>query len=203
MKITWLALRLTLIVLILPVVLVYVLLRVSYQQPVNPLDYPGFDACTLPCWAGILLNETRTLDAPQLMAVHLRDAALEFSQIATQINFTVMRRDQLVQGAIYDDRGLVHSLRLMVRLPLWQLIDLLGTPACVNNQAGSADGSMMTIWWVMDQHTVSTTLLLAPTDWGPAVEVFTLGSSQQPETCASPFVKPWRGFAPLWFYAPD
>lgn len=203
MKITRLAFSLLLGLAVLPVLLVGLVLLVLHQRPVPPLDYPGFDICRLPCWAGITPAEIHTVDSPEMMAMHLQDAELEFSQIATQINFTITGHQQLVQGAIYDDRGMVHSLRLMLQMPLWQLLELLGTPACVNNQPGSANGSMMTIWWVRDKHTVSATLLLMPTDWGPAAAVFTLGSSQQPETCASPLLKPWRGFAPLWFYAPD
>jgi hypothetical protein len=201
-KITRLTTRLMFLLLALPVALVGILLVVVYQQPLPPLDYPGFDACVLPCWAGIIPNETRTLDAPQVMASHLMDAELEFSQVVTQINFTIIRRDQLVQGVIYDDRGYVYSVRLMLKLPLWRLVDLLGTPACVMNQTSATGEGIVTIWWVMDDRTVSSTLI-APKDWNPSVEIFTLGSSQQPETCASPFVKQWRGFAPLWFYEPD
>jgi hypothetical protein len=199
-KIALLTARLALIALILLLPLV---LLAANQRPVPPLDSPGFAACALPCWAGIIPGETRTLDAPQVMASQFADAEFEFTQVGIQINFSLDGPEQRLEGVIYDDRGIVSSYRMMMRMPLWQLMDVLGTPQCISSQTYPDGGELISLWWINEDHAISSgIILLPPPDWNPSVYVFTLASFTDTERCSASDVKPWRGFTPLWFYKP-
>lgn len=201
MKITQMAARLTIMLAALPLLLIFGWLLILRQQPLPPLDYPGFDACMLPCWAGILPDETRTLDAPQVMASQFAGAEFEFSQVGMQINFTIDSPEQRLEGVIYDDRGVVGSLRVMLRMPLWQLMETLGTPQCISTQTYPDGGELVSLWWVNDQHAISSGVILPPPpEWDASAQVFTLAVFNDTERCHAPDVKPWQGFAPLWFY---
>jgi hypothetical protein len=200
-KISLLALRLMIAVAILPVLLVFGLLLVLYQRPLPRLEYPGFESCSLPCWGGILPGQTRALDSPQVMAAHLVGAELEFNQVSAQINFEVTGLEQQVNGSIYDDRGLVGSLRIMMRMPLWRLIMTLGTPECVSSQTYPDGGELVSLWWVQGDYTISSGVILPPPPvWNAAVEVFVLSIFGNTGICDTADVKRWQGFAPLWFY---
>ena len=201
MKITLLAARLIFTLAALPTLLIFVLLLILQQNPLPPLDYPGFGACALPCWGGIVPDQTRTLDSPQVMAAQFGGAEFEFSQVGMQINFTVDLPDRRLEGVIYDDRGVVGSLRVMLRMPLWRLMEALGTPQCVSTQTYPDGGELVSLWWVNDNHTISSGVILPPPpDWNASVQVFTLAVFKDIERCHAPDAKPWQGFAPLWFY---
>jgi hypothetical protein len=200
-KIISLAGRLLLVMAAPLILLVFGLLAV-YQHPLPPLDYPGFESCMLPCWGGITPGETRTADSPQVVVAQFTGAEFEFSQLGgMQTNFTVNSEEGRLDGVIYDDRGTVNSLRIMVRLPLWRLMETLGAPQCVSSQTYPDGGELVSLWWVNDNHTISSGVILPPPpEWNASAQVFTLAIFKDTERCNAPDVKPWRGFAPLWFY---
>lgn len=179
---------------------VLAVLLAARPRPVPPLDAPGFEACALPCWAGITPGETRTQESPQIMSAHLPDTPVVFSQIGTQINFNTTRTERSISGSIYDDRGTVGGLRLMMRLPLWQILELLGTPACVSQQPEASAQRFVTIRWALENHSIGVTLLLEPAEWNISAEIFSLAVFSRDAPCSSPAEISWQGFAPLWFY---
>ncbi|HLV35415.1 MAG TPA: hypothetical protein VKY59_09890 [Spirillospora sp.] len=165
------------------------------------IDYPGFDGCALPCWAGVTPSQTATGHAPQVMASHLAQTQLEFRTVVTQINFEATGPDAQFNGVIYDDRGVVGGLRFEVDVPLWKLLDALDTPACIRSHPGADGREVVTVSWETQNNVVSGTIIV-PTwrSWRPSARVSLLGVFTRYPACAAPGERPWHGFAPLWRY---
>lgn len=171
------------------------------RSPLNHSGYPGFSACELPCWAGILPTDTLTEDAVLLLREHLPEMRLEFQQVVTQITFSAAENFNHLSGVIYDDRGRISGLRIRIGVPLWQMLDALKTPTCVRMLSGGNGEEIVVISWEMDTHYISATLLLPDASaWRPDATVMVLGIFGPYPACDAPGGYPWRGFAPVWHY---
>jgi hypothetical protein len=162
---------------------------------------PGFDACALPCWAGVTPGVTIFADAPDRVSAHVGGNVM-FRTTGDRLLFEIGPGPQL-SGAIYNDRGRVDSLRLETRFPLWRLVDTLGTPRCA--LAGRVSGGQwrMTVYWDMEPgiQIAALAVLNTPDDWQPGTPMRTLLVLTGTDSCRDTGAHPWTGFAPLWHYS--
>lgn len=168
------------------------------------ITLPGFDACALPCWAGMTPGETLYADAPRLIGEHISGATLNFERGFAQINFTMQAPGtNPIFGSIYDDRGQVGGVRLDGVIPLWLLLEQAGRPRCVSSsQALTSNARVINVYWQMGDIYLWSFTAFAATDRfhpaSPAISLFILHSE---DPCIQPDAQAWRGFAPLWVYA--
>ncbi|MBZ0302717.1 MAG: hypothetical protein K8J31_23430 [Anaerolineae bacterium] len=174
------------------------------QTPVLALSessYPGFSACVLPCWAGITPAQTPTGEVAARLAEAMPALQFEFRRVVTQINFVASGPEEQFVGVIYDDRGVVGGLRFELGPPLWQMIEVLGAPACVRSSAASDGQEVVIVSWETEGHSLSATLLLpTPESWNPSAEVSLFAIFTRYGACRASGEHPWRGFASTWRY---
>lgn len=187
----------------LPLVLLSLLIvgaLVSFPRPVPPLTLPGFDQCPLPCWARITPGSTRYNDSARALLAAFPDAQVDFFPGIAQVNFTINTGEKVLPGWIYEDRGLVGGLRLETSVPVWQLIALLGEPACVRAEQNLS--YFVNLHWQLSERMSLTALVLRDQDqrWSPASPTNDLFILHDVEACHPELTTGWRGFAPVWRY---
>ena len=186
--------------LVLPVA---ILLAVGQGRALAPPSYPGAAACALPCWAGITPDHTRTEDAYALLAasLSLEEAAFTFRQITNEIRFEAAA-EQPVSGVIYDDRGVIAEVQLMLELPLGWLVAELDSPQCARSTQMLDGRDIVQLSWVTEDYYIGATTILPQTETlQPATRTTVLSLSRAYPICEATTQHPWQGFAPAWRYA--
>ena len=163
----------------------------------------GFDYCSLPCFAGITSGKTPFDDASTLLVRNVEAVDPRMINSGTSINFWARDSTQQLGGLVRNDRAQVGELRLMVILPVEEVISELGAPDCIlPNTTGSPD-RMTIIFW--ERSGISTAAVLGTDAQNRALNLSanTLAiwlSAMEPNPCALRGAQAWKGFAPLWGY---
>ncbi len=171
------------------------------EAPVITL--PGFDACALPCWAGMTPGETRYADAPRLIGEHIPGATLNFERGFAQINFIIQAPgSNPIFGTVYEDRAQVGGLRVDGVIPLWVLIEQVGRPRCVtSSRALTSNAQVVNVYWQMGEiYLWSFTTFADTARFRPSIPALSLFILHSEDPCTQPDAQAWRGFAPLWVY---
>lgn len=178
------------------------LVLVSIGSPGRPtlLGITEFAVCDLPCWAGITPLETRFEASAQVMDSSLSHRSLDFRANNAQISFYTTEGIPQIDGVIFGERELVHTLRLEVSLPLWMLLEVLGSPTCARTERlSNVEKETMSLYWEMGTHTVTALLFLDKGQgWHPGVPTRYLFTGASAEDCQHALR--WQGFAPVWHY---
>ncbi len=177
-------------------ILVILALLLGARQPAPALTAPGFNVCELPCWAGVVPGETRYTDAAAIITANLTDIRLQFPDFLAEVptaQITSSRGEVL--GAVYEDRGVVGSLRLDFPLPLWHLLETAGTPVCLQTTLQGADVYVYSLYWQVETlYLLGIVLVRDPADWHLDQVTTSLYIFSGSDPCAIPSARPWQGF---------
>ena len=176
--------------------LVLLTLLLVTRQPAPALTAPGFSVCALPCWAGVIPGETRYTDAAAIITANVADIQVQFPDFLAEVptaQITSSRGEVL--GAVYEDRGVVGSLRLDFPLPLWHLLETAGTPVCLQTSLQGADVYLYSIYWQVDTlYLLGIVLVRDRADWHLGQVTNTLYIFSGSDPCDAPSALPWQGF---------
>lgn len=162
---------------------------------------PGFSACDLPCWAGVVPGQTAFDQAAAQVSAYLSPREVLFRTSGDRLAFEAGTGPE-VSGALYDDRGLVGSIRLEVGFPLWALMKTLGAPGCVLASPLSGGQASLALFWDVGQGAQAAALAVLPAEagaWHPGTPIRTL-LLLSASGCRDHGALTWTGFAPLWRY---
>jgi hypothetical protein len=162
------------------------------------VELPGFDACQLPCWAGITPSETEFDQAVHILQANIPDARTLVKQAV--ISFGTIVENSVLSGGVYAVEEKVSTIQLNVVLPLHELMQTLGSPDCVRVLTSPSSPDWMMLYWTRGKLIVKT--LLAANPWG-RLEVDSTAQSLEigPEDGSCRSALHWQGFAPVWSYA--
>jgi hypothetical protein len=198
--------RLSLCLLPLIVLLCAVIPVIAARQPAeNPAwRVFGFDYCKLPCFAGITSGETPFDSASNLLVRNVEAVDPRMINSGTSLNFWGRDSSQQLSGLVRNDRAAVGELRLIVIVPVEEVIAQLGAPDCILPNTDGDPNRMTIIFW--EQSGVSTAAVLGSDVNQRAVNLNanTLAiwlSAMEPTPCSLRGALPWKGFAPMWGYA--
>jgi hypothetical protein len=169
------------------------------SSPESGVEAIGFAVCTLPCWAGITPGRTWFAEANGLMAEHLPTFSIPTFLTASTLSFQTVTSEPNLAGALYYDRSRVSEVHLDVALPLWYLLDNLGTPDCVWVSRGNMQIVMAVYWEREDISTGAYLIFDGRMAWTLEMPTRFLRMSTT-LTCNTPGIVPWMGFAPAWRY---
>lgn len=163
---------------------------------------PGYGLCALPCWANLIPGETRYGDSGRTLSDAMPQADLDFFPSLMQVDFRITLDGMMTYGTIYEDRGRIGGLRLEANIPVWEVLELLGEPACVqSNQVLQNRTRVLTLYWLLEKASITGVLTVADSGrWRPDQAVSTLFVLYDLDPCVAHFTLPWRGFAWLWLY---
>ncbi len=169
---------------------------VLQRQPVPDLVQPGFSACDLPCWAGVVPGETRYVDAEKTITANIDNIRLQFPDFLAEVPTSqILDARGEVFGAVFEDRGMVGGVRLDFRVPLWQLLEVVGTPMCLQDSLMGADMHTYSIYWQVDGgYVMGIVLIREAADWRldqSTASVFIYDGS---DPCVGSSAFPWQGF---------
>lgn len=172
------------------------------EQPPALSRIRDFTVCVLPCWAGVTPLETAFDRAAGLMDSNLAFREMDFRSNNAQIGFSTTQGVPQIYGVIYGDRGQVNALRLEISLPVWMLLDGLGTPTCARTvRLANTGKDSMTVYWEGETHTLLSVLLLGENEvWNPGAPTRYLFITAFNNECALLNAPAWQGFAQLWRY---
>jgi hypothetical protein len=161
----------------------------------------GFDACALPCWAGITPGQTSFDKAFALLVQHVPTLNTQVLMSGSQIPFSASLPDQYASGFIYYSQGEVGNIRLSVQLPFVQLIERLGTPSCFFYAEGPYGtlGSL-TVYWELDGVLIAGLVPPGNADVQPTTSIDAVAFNPDEPACFQEDTLPWLGFAPRWRY---
>ncbi len=167
--------------------------------PESGVEAIGFAACSLPCWAGITPGLTPFAEANELMAEHLPAFSIPTFLTTSTLSFQTVTSQPNLAGALYYDRSRVSEVHLDVALPVWYLLDNLGTPDCVWVSRGNMQAVMAVYWEGQDLSTSAYLLFDGRMGWKLEMPTRFLQMSTT-LTCKTTGIVPWMGFAPAWRY---
>jgi len=178
-------------------------LNAARAAPANALlsSAPGFSACDLPCWAGVVPGQTPFDQAAAQVSAHLKPREVLFRTSGDRLAFEA-RTGADVSGALYADRGLVGSIRLEVGFPLWALMKTLGAPRCALASPLSGGRASLALFWDVGQGAQVAALAVLPAEagfWHPGTPIRTM-LLLSAGSCRDHGALAWTGFAPLWRY---
>lgn len=198
--------RLLLWILPLIVVLCAVIPVVAARHPPENVAWHsfGFDHCQLPCFAGITSGVTPFDSAAPLLVRNVEAVNPRMINSGTSINFWGRHHDLQLSGLVRNDRASVGELRLIVIVPLEDVVTQLGAPDCILPNTDGDPNRMTIIFW--EQGGISTAAVLGYDANRHAVNLSanTLAiwlSAMEPNPCSLRGAQPWKGFAPMWGYA--
>jgi len=159
----------------------------------------GFAACKLPCWAGVVPGVTPFAEANRLLSSHLPPYRIPTFLTTSTLSFETINSAPAVSGVLFYEQTRVGAVHLATPVPLWYLLETLGTPDCVWVSQGGAQ-ALISIFW---ERSLPSTGAYFPFAERAAWELdmparFLQMSSTS--SCATPGALPWRGFAPAWRY---
>jgi hypothetical protein len=198
--------RLLLCLLPLIVLLCAVIPVIAARQPTENTAWRsfGFDYCQLPCFAGITSGETPFDSAAPLLIRNVEAVDPRMINSGTSINFWGRDSSQQLSGLVRNDRASVGELRLIVVLPVEEVIAQLGAPDCILPNLDGDPNRLTIICW--ERGGMATAAVLGLDDKRRAVNLSanTLAiwlSAMEPNPCSLRGALPWKGFAPMWGYA--
>lgn len=171
----------------------------------------GFTHCALPCWVGLTPGET-PFDTTQIayqIVQAFHDPSTQIILSSSQINFSTTVKNQQIIGLIFytggdNEGGVIGDIRLILSLPMWQLIGNLGEPDCVwtEGMMGLQGRRVIGVYW---EHGggISMGALLAVDArgaWHPDTNVESFWVSVTSSACDQPESVPWLGFASFQRY---
>lgn len=159
----------------------------------------GFEACRLPCWAGITPGLTPFAQANRLMAEYLPNFSVPTFLTTSNLTFQSITSEPAIAGTLYYDEAGVSEIHLDVSLPVWYLLDTLGAPDCV--WLSSASGpTVMSIYWEKNNLSIAALLIFeGRTAWTLEMPTHFLQMTTN-LSCGVAGMLPWMGFAPAWRY---
>ncbi len=161
----------------------------------------GFDACDLPCWAGIVPGATPFAEAFDLLVAHVPALDSRVLVGSSQINFAASLGDRYLNGLIFYNRGRVGSLRMNLVVQVSELFARAGPPDCVIYLSMlNMPYVAAALFWERDGLLIGSLLdgqgdRIAP---GARTQLFWISAVDS--ACDRPEAVEWRGFAPRWRY---
>ncbi len=176
------------------------------RQPPDNSDWRsfGFDYCALPCFAGIMSGKTPFDDAQLLLVRNVEAVDPRMINSGVSINFWARLPTQQLGGLVRNDRSAVGELRLIVIVPLEEVITELGAPDCILPNTDGAPNRMTVIYWEQDGISTAAVLGADVNNRALNLNANTLAiwlSAMEPNPCELRGAQPWKGFAPMWRYA--
>jgi hypothetical protein len=162
---------------------------------------PGFDACQLPCWAGLVPGETAFGEAVTQLQTHLPPTHTWVGQNGSMVSFSTAIEDTFFSGVAYYNRGKVGRVSTNALLSVGYLLDTLGAPDCVVLFQQMDVPSQLILYWQRDQWFVRTMLVASESGHLNASGVaqgFAIGLDKG---ICNEQSQSWLGFAPVWRYA--
>jgi hypothetical protein len=162
----------------------------------------GFDACSLPCWAGIMPGDTPFEQAAAQLQAGL--PALDGGMLVSnsQINFSATAPGQSIRGELFYRHGRVGYVRLNMVLAAGDFVARLGAPDCLwLNAAPQSRRGMVALYWASGR--VSAIVLMDLDDagsWTPTTEAQGFWLDSYEGICSQAEALPWKGFTPGWRY---
>ena len=98
-----------------------------FHTPIPIQSESGFGLCRVPCWVGIEPGRTAEQDVPGLIRTALPEATIG----ADMVMILVESPGQELLGVVRTLDEQVTMVQLKAEQPLWQLLLLLGEPACI------------------------------------------------------------------------
>jgi|FLYN01.1.fsa_nt_gi hypothetical protein len=174
---------------------------IGQQAPLrqSPLEDIGFTACRLPCWAGITPGLTPFAEASELLVEHLPDFRIPTFLTSSSLTFQAVSAEPYITGALYYDGSRVSEVHLDVDLPMWYLLDRLGTPDCVWVSRGSAPAVVSIYWEGRNLSTAAYLVFEGRLAWTLDMPIRFLQMTTT-LNCTTVGMLPWMGFAPAWRY---
>ncbi|MFQ3567623.1 MAG: hypothetical protein SNJ59_11550 [Aggregatilineales bacterium] len=161
----------------------------------------GFDACELPCWAGIVPGTTPFDDAFDRLVAYVPALDSRVLLGSSQINFTASLDDRYLTGLIFYNRGRVGSLRMNLVVPVSELFDRAGPPDCVIYLSMlNMPYIAAALFWERDGLLIGSLLDSQADRIAPSARTQLFWISAVDSACDRPEAVEWRGFAPRWRY---
>jgi hypothetical protein len=159
----------------------------------------GFEACALPCYAGMTPGETPFRETGTLLINHVPALDPRVISSGTSLNFFARMTGQQLAGLVrYQSGGQVGEIRLNSVLPLDQVLMQLGAPDCI--LATTVDRAPI-IFWERGMVSVAAVLGMDNSAYQPGANIFSLWLRvATPPDCTLRGARSWQGFAPLWVY---
>lgn len=159
----------------------------------------GFEACALPCYAGMTPGETPFGETGVLLMNHVPALDPRVISSGTSLNFFARLPVQQLAGLVrYQTDGQVGEIRLNAVLPLDQVLVQLGAPDCI--LAAAVDRAPI-IFWERGGVSVAAVLSTDANAYQPGASLFSLWLRvATPPDCTLRGARSWQGFAPLWVY---
>ena len=162
---------------------------------------PGFEACDLPCWGGLLPGETPFREAAAVLRQHLAPDATVASD-GVMVVFHTRSAEPYISGVVsYNNAGSVGTIYLNTVVPFVYLLDRLATPDCLWVSQTSDHRALFFVIWKRDGWFIKA---FVPADeYGRLNGHLTahdveIGASRS--ICDGNGASPWLGFAPAWRY---
>lgn len=177
--------------------------RARLGEPGPAWEALGFNACELPCWAGILPGTTPFAEAFDLLVAHVPALDSRVLLGSSQINFAASLDDRYLTGLIFYNRGRVGSLRMNLVVPVSELFDRAGPPDCVIYLSMLyMPYAAAALFWERDGLLIGALLDGQADRIAPSASTQLFWISAVDSACDRPEAIEWRGFAPRWRYRP-
>lgn len=160
--------------------------------PIPIQSESGFALCRVPCWVGIEPGRTAEQEVPGLISTALPDATIG----ADMVMISVESPGQEFLGVVRTLEGQVTMVQLKADQPLWQLLLLLGEPACIQYIDRELVPWGVNIFWTQDGVNVLAAVNLSRA--GFPVDTLQMWVVPPPFPCTnSANIDRWPGYARL------
>ncbi|MBL8130579.1 MAG: hypothetical protein JNL42_01870 [Anaerolineae bacterium] len=160
----------------------------------------GFEACVLPCYAGLTPGRTPFADAAALLTANIPLLTRHMLIDARTLRFEVEAPNAHLTGVVSNENGRVGSVQLRGIFSVRGLLADFGAPNCILAGSPSDAGGLHYLVWQIDG-----LLLRAAVDAQPRLlaldqesDGLWIGAGGS-EACTGDLL-PWHGFAPAWHY---
>lgn len=162
----------------------------------------GFDACAMPCFAGITPGQTLFTDATALIARYIPTLNEQILISSTQAIFFAEAEDapDRLTGIARYAQGKVGEISLTLARPLFSVLLRFGRPDCaLAYPTGNAE--YLYLYWEDGALRYWASVAVADSVHFNS-PVFTINSSSEERSICSTNTdtRSWRGFAPVWVY---
>ncbi|MBK8023236.1 MAG: hypothetical protein IPK19_17865 [Chloroflexi bacterium] len=160
----------------------------------------GFDACRLPCYAGLHPGQTAFDSAGTLLQANIPQPLSQIAIDAQTLRFQEQAARPRLLGMVSSVNGRVRSVEVQTPLPARWLLDELGSPDCVIPGDPQDVGGMHSMVWLTPVGLIWAAIDATPRLVGSEHEVFLMTLIDMDEKACWGDLLPWRGFAPAWRY---
>jgi len=171
----------------------------------EPVALPGFEVCTLPCWAGIMIGDTTMTEAQALVVTHLPSATTQFQFTPNEMTVDIegFSTPEMIMIRINSDEHngqvVISEINLQLSYPFENLLTQFGAPDCLNVIDASSEYATI-IWQRGSFSVVATTIVDSEHPWRHDTTTEILRVVMGGEFCEQLNYAPWSGFAKLWRY---